>query len=207
MSRPFTQVTSRAVVLPRPDVDTDQIIPAEHLKGTTRTGLGAALFAGWRSDATGAPRPDFVLNQPAARGAEILVAGPNFGCGSSREHAVWALADFGFRAVISPRFADIFRGNATKNGLVPAEIAPASAASLETFLSASPEAQITVDLEASEVRWGEAGRASFAIDPFARHCLLAGQDSLDLLLSAREEIAAFAAHHPFPLDTRRGGIG
>ena len=183
---PFRTLTSCTVVLARRDIDTDQIIPARFLKGTTREGLGKRLFAGWRYDATGAPRPDFPLNDPHAQGARILVAGANFGCGSSREHAPWALVDHGIRAVISASIADIFRNNAIKNGLVPAVVDEEA----HRALLANPFAEVTVDLEAQEVR-APGVRARFCIDPFARRCLLDGTDELGFLLAQSAAITAY----------------
>jgi 3-isopropylmalate/(R)-2-methylmalate dehydratase small subunit len=184
---PFRVHRGRTVVLPLDDVDTDQIIPARFLKGTTRSGLGQGLFADRRYTAEGAPRPDFPLNAPEARGATVLVAGRNFGCGSSREHAVWALTDQGFRAVLSTSFADIFRQNALKNGLLPVAI-PADA---HARAAAAPGAEVTVDLQGQQVVLADGTRAPFTIDPFARHCLLEGIDELDFL---RGQEAAIAAH-------------
>ncbi len=183
---PFRTLTSPAVVLPRRDIDTDQIIPARFLKGTTREGLGRWLFAGWRYDASGAPIADFPLNDPRAQGARILVAGANFGCGSSREHAPWALVDHGFRAVISASIADIFRNNAIKNGLVPAVVDEEA----HRELLKTPFAEVTVDLEAQEVR-APGVRARFSIDPFARRCLLDGTDELGFLLAQAPAITAY----------------
>ena len=183
---PFRTLTSRAVVLPRRDIDTDQIIPARFLKGTTRVGLGRWLFAGWRYDATGAPASEFPLNHPLARGARILVAGANFACGSSREHAPWALVDHGFRAVISASIADIFRNNAVKNGLVPVVV---DEEAHHTLLE-SPFVEMTVDLEAQEVR-APGVRACFSIDPFVRRCLLDGTDELGFLLAQAPAITAY----------------
>jgi len=182
---PFRTLTSRAVVLPRSDIDTDQIIPARFLKGTTREGLGRWLFAGWRYDAQGAPRAEFPLNDPLAKGARILIAGPNFGCGSSREHAPWALVDHGFRAVISVSIADIFRSNAVKNGLLPVVVDAGS----HRALLAQPFGDVTVDLEAREVA-APGVRARFSIDPFARRCLLDGTDELGFLLAQAPAITA-----------------
>ncbi len=183
---PFRTLTSRTVVLPRADLDTDQIIPARFLKGTTSTGLGQWLFAGWRYDAQGNPKSDFVLADPRAQGAKILVGGPNFGCGSSREHAPWALVDHGFRVVISSSIADIFRGNAIKNGLLPIEVD----AQTHAALLAEPFATVTVDLEACTVTQGTR-QASFSIDPFARRCLLDGTDELGFLLAQESAIATY----------------
>jgi 3-isopropylmalate/(R)-2-methylmalate dehydratase small subunit len=188
---PFRALTGRTVVLPLEDVDTDQIIPARFLKGTTRTGLGRGLFADRRYDAAGAPRPDFPLNRKDAAGAPVLVVGRNFGCGSSREHAVWALLDQGFRAVIGPSFADIFRGNALKNGLLPVALAPADV----ERLVAAPGATITIDLQALRVAMPDGTRAPFGIDPFARHCLLEGIDEMDFLLGQAPAITAYESTH------------
>ena len=183
--------SSRTVVLPQANIDTDQIIPARFLKTTTRAGLGQHLFADWRFDDQGQPRPSFVLNQEAAGGAQVLVAGDNFGCGSSREHAPWALLDFGFRAVVSTSIADIFRANAVKNGLLPVVVD----AQTHAMLLASPGAEVTIDLEKQHLT--AAGRtAAFPIDPFARFCLLNGTDELGFLLAQGEAIAAFEREHP-----------
>ncbi|HVP60442.1 MAG TPA: 3-isopropylmalate dehydratase small subunit [Myxococcaceae bacterium] len=183
---PFHTLTSHAVVLSRRDIDTDQIIPARFLKGTTREGLGRWLFAGWRYDGQGAPVADFPLNDPRAAGARILIAGANFGCGSSREHAPWALVDQGFRAVISASIADIFRNNAIKNGLVPAVVDEEA----HRALLAQPFGEVTVDLEAQEVI-APGVRARFSIDPFARRCLLDGTDELGFLLGQAGAIAEY----------------
>jgi 3-isopropylmalate/(R)-2-methylmalate dehydratase small subunit len=187
---PIRMISSRTAVLPLDNVDTDQIIPARFLRATTRDGFGKSLFADWRYDASGAPRADFVLNQPATRGCTILVAGRNFGCGSSREHAPWALTDFGFRAVVSTEFADIFRNNALKNGLVPVLVDEATAA----WLLANPGAEVTVDLESSTLALPNGTRVTFPIEPFARYCLLNGVDELGFLLKQDAAIAAFERH-------------
>ncbi len=191
----FTTLTARAIVLPHADIDTDQIIPARFLKVTDRQGLAEGLFHAWRRNADGTPRAEFPLNRPEAAGAEILVAGPNFGCGSSREHAPWALLGGGFRAVISPYFADIFRGNALKNGLVPAAIAPEAHAALAAALEQDPALPVTVDLQAGVVRWPGGPNAPFATDPFARDCLLRGVDELGWLLALHPEITAYEHAH------------
>jgi 3-isopropylmalate/(R)-2-methylmalate dehydratase small subunit len=179
--------TARTVVLPVDNVDTDQIIPARFLKGTSRSGLGRSLFADWRYDAQGRPRPEFVLNRPEAQGAEVLVAGDNFGCGSSREHAPWALVDAGFRAVISTSIADIFRNNALKNGLLPIVVEPG----VHARLLAQAGAAVTVDLEAQAVTLADGTRTGFEVEPFARYCLLNGVDELAFLLSQADAIAAY----------------
>ena len=184
--QPFGRLDSRIAVLARPDIDTDQIIPARYLKGTTRTGLGRWLFAGWRYDEQGHPRTDFALARPEARGAQVLVAGPNFGCGSSREHAPWALLDYGFRAVISSSIADIFRANALKNGLLPVIVDKAT----HEVLLASPGMRVSIDLESCSLAFGDA-RVSFPIDPFARRCLLEGVDELGFLMAQDDAIAAY----------------
>jgi 3-isopropylmalate/(R)-2-methylmalate dehydratase small subunit len=189
---PLRQLTARTVVLPNDNVDTDQIIPARFLTTTTKEGLGRALFADWRYERDGEPRRDFVLNAPETAGAQVLVAGHNFGCGSSREHAVWALMDHGFRAVIAPAFADIFRRNALKNGLVPVAVS----AEAHAKLAASPGATLTVDVEAMTVSLPDGTREPFALEPFARYCLLEGQDELQFLLSQEAAIAAFESRLP-----------
>jgi 3-isopropylmalate/(R)-2-methylmalate dehydratase small subunit len=186
---PFKTLTSKTVVLPSENVDTDQIIPARFLKATSKVGLGSKLFADWRFDAEGKPKADFVLNRPEAAGAAILVAGDNFGCGSSREHAPWALVDYGVRAVISTSIADIFRNNSLKNGLVPVVIDKASHAKL----LAAPGASVTISVEDKTLTLPDGTRASFPIDPFARFCLLNGVDELEFLLSQEADIAAFEA--------------
>ncbi len=189
---PLRRWTARTLVLAMENVDTDQIIPARFLTTTERAGLGRALFADWRYEASGAPRPDFVLNTPAAENATILVAGRNFGCGSSREHAVWALHDFGIRVVIAPAFADIFRRNALKNGLVPVTLP----ADVHARLVAAPGATLTVDVEAGLVELPDGASVPFALDPFARYCLTTGQDELRFLLSQDAAIAAYEAKAP-----------
>jgi 3-isopropylmalate/(R)-2-methylmalate dehydratase small subunit len=188
---PLRVLTGRTVVLALDDVDTDQVIPARFLKGTTRTGLGAGLFSDRRYASDGTPRPDFPLNRPEAAGAPVLVVGRNFGCGSSREHAVWALLDQGFRAVIATSFADIFRGNALKNGLLPVAIA----AEPHARLLAAPGAEVTVDLGAQAVSLPDGTRASFAVDPFARHCLMEGIDEMAFLMGQEASIAAYESAH------------
>jgi 3-isopropylmalate/(R)-2-methylmalate dehydratase small subunit len=187
-----TTITSRTVVLPVENVDTDQIIPARFLKATSKAGLGSKLFADWRFSSDGKPKADFVLNQPAAAGAAVLVAGDNFGCGSSREHAPWALFDYGFRAVISTSIADIFRNNSLKNGLVPIVVDAAAHA----LLLAAPGAEVTVSVADQTLTLPDGSKAKFPMDPFARYCLLNGVDELEFLLSQDAAITAF--------ETRRG---
>ena len=180
-------ITSRTVVLPVENVDTDQIIPARFLKATSKIGLGKNLFADWRFDGDGKPKADFILNRPEASGAAILVAGDNFGCGSSREHAPWALHDYGFRAVVSTSIADIFRNNALKNGLVPVVVDRA----VHEKLLAAPDAIVTISVEDQTLTLADGTRTSFPIDPFARFCLLNGVDELEFLLAQEPAIAAF----------------
>jgi 3-isopropylmalate/(R)-2-methylmalate dehydratase small subunit len=194
--RAFTTLTGRAVPLDRANVDTDQIIPAEYLRRIERTGFGPFLFDSWRKD------PGFVLNRPEYEGATILVAGPNFGCGSSREHAVWALEDHGFRAIIAPSFADIFRNNCTKVGLLPVELPEPVTRSLLEAVACDPGIEITVDLEARRVTAPDLDRA-FAIDDFTRRRLLEGLDDIGLTLRVESEIAAFEAARPARLPSIR----
>ena len=184
---PFTTLSSRTVVLPAANIDTDQIIPARFLTTTTRAGLGAHLFADWRYDERGAPRPELVLNRPESADCRILVAGRNFGCGSSREHAPWALLDHGFRAVVSTGIADIFRNNSLKNGLLPVLVDEATSG----WLLGHPGAQLTVDLAAGILSLPTGARVSFPLEAFARHCLLNGVDELGYLLSRSGEIEAY----------------
>jgi 3-isopropylmalate/(R)-2-methylmalate dehydratase small subunit len=191
----FTTLSSRVLALPVNDIDTDQIIPARFLKTTDKAGLGVSLFADWRYDAEGKPRPDFPLNQPGAAGAQVLLAGDNFGCGSSREHAPWALTGFGFRAVISTSFADIFRNNALKNGLLPVAVDAATHASLLEQVRRDAQAQVTVDLAAQTLRLPDGKPATFPIDPFARTCLLNGVDELGYIRGFEDRIAAYEERH------------
>ena len=184
---PFVSIASRTVVLPHADIDTDQIIPARFLRSTEKAGFGQNLFADWRYLADGKPNPEFVLNKPEAAGCQILVAGDNFGCGSSREHAPWALTDFGIRAVISTSFADIFRSNALKNGLVPVAV---DGGTLK-WLIANPGAKVTVDLTSSSLKLPDGKSVAFPIEPFARYCLMQGVDQLGYLLSKNAEITAY----------------
>jgi 3-isopropylmalate/(R)-2-methylmalate dehydratase small subunit len=198
---PVTTLTSRCVVLPASNVDTDQIIPARFLKTVSRRGLGEHLFADWRLDQDGRPRSDFPLNSSAAKGASILVAGDNFGCGSSREHAPWALLDFGFRAVISTRFADIFRNNAVKTGLLPVTLPQSGHATLLELLARSPSEEINIDLKTQTVTLPDGSSHPFPLDPFARHCLLNGIDELGFLLDQESAIADYESSHPARVST------
>jgi len=191
----FTTLTSRIVSLPVNDIDTDQIIPARFLKATDKNGLGDHLFADWRYEADGSPKPDFVLNQPGARGAQILFAGDNFGCGSSREHASWALTGFGFRAVISTSFADIFRNNALKNGLLPVIVDTQTHRLLSDLVEEMPRAELTIDLASQTVTLPAGPVVRFPIDGFSKACLLRGTDELGYLLSFENQITAFEAVH------------
>ncbi|MDQ3950280.1 MAG: 3-isopropylmalate dehydratase small subunit [Gemmatimonadota bacterium] len=199
---PFATLTSTCVVLAVDNIDTDQIIPARFLKTTERRGLGAHLFADWRYDEQGRPRADFALNTPEARGAAILVTGRNFGCGSSREHAPWALFDFGFRAVMSTEFADIFRNNALKNGLLPVTLTPAAHEHLLTLLTTSPETRLTIDVATQTVSLPGGDAEHFPIDPFAKHCLLHGVDQLGFLLQQEAAISAYERTHRSGVCTR-----
>jgi 3-isopropylmalate/(R)-2-methylmalate dehydratase small subunit len=193
---PIRVITGRAVPLDRSDVDTDQIIPSDWLKRVERTGFGAGLFAEWRDDR------DFVLNRQEHAGATILVAGPNFGTGSSREHAVWALTDYGFAAVVSPRFGDIFRNNATKAGLVPVQVSPEVGRALLDAVTADPTLELTIDVERRTVSAPGAGiEAGFALDDFTRDRLLEGLDDVGLTLRHEADITAFEQRRPAWLPT------
>jgi 3-isopropylmalate/(R)-2-methylmalate dehydratase small subunit len=184
---PIKKVTSKTIVIPIENVDTDQIIPARFLKVTSKVGIGEKLFCDWRYDSAGQPKPDFILNKPEAKGAEVLIAGDNFGCGSSREHAPWALVDFGFRAVVSTTIADIFRNNSLKNGLLPVVVSPA----FHAKLLAAPGATVTVDLESQTITAPDGTAETFPVESFARYCLLNGIDELGFLLKQEEAIAAY----------------
>ncbi len=186
----FTTLTSRVLPLPVNDIDTDQIIPARFLKATDKKGMGDNLFADWRYNADGSPKADFVLNQPNSKGAQVLLAGDNFGCGSSREHAPWALTGFGFKAVISTSFADIFRNNSLKNGLIPIIVDEATHKMLFDLIEEVPNAEVTVDL-ASQTLILPNGSVEFPIDPFNKTCLLNGVDELGYILGFEKEIAAY----------------
>ncbi len=193
--KPFTVHTGRVAPLDRVNVDTDQIIPKQFLKRIEKTGFGQFLFYDWRFDGGGTKIADFVLHAPRYQGATILLAGKNFGCGSSREHAVWALADFGFRAVISSSFADIFANNSTKNGFLPVRLSENEIAELMRRADGIDDYRLTVDLEKCEVRDDRGFRAQFVIDDFVRHCLLNGLDDIGLTLQHEAEIAAYEARH------------
>ena len=187
----FTRLTSRAVPLPFDDIDTDQIIPARFLKSTDKAGLGAALFSDWRYTSEGTPRAEFVLNRPESRGAGILLAGGHFGCGSSREHAPWALIDFGFRAVISTSFADIFRTNALKNGLLPVVVDAQTHRELFNLVEQDPSAELTIDLPTQSLSMPNGKTVGFSIDGFSKTCLLHGMDELGYLMSHADRIKEY----------------
>ena len=187
---PIRRLESRTVVLPETDIDTDQIIPARFLTTTSRDGLGEHLFQDWRYRADGSEEPDFVLNHPEAQGCEILVAGRNFGCGSSREHAPWALLDYGLKAVISTEIADIFRSNSLKNGLLPIVVNEQA----HRWLLDNPGADVSVDVEQSTLNWPGGEPLTYPIDEFARYCLLEGIDQLGFLQQHDTDIAHFEKH-------------
>jgi 3-isopropylmalate/(R)-2-methylmalate dehydratase small subunit len=184
-------IRSRTVVIPTSNIDTDQIIPARFLTSTSRAGFGKNLFADWRYDAAGNPKADFPLNKPEAQGAHILVAGRNIGCGSSREHAAWALQDFGIAAVISTEFADIFRTNSLKNGLVPVLVDETTHA----WLLANPQAEVSIDVEQSTLTLPDGSKVQFPLEGFARYCLLNGVDELGYLLSKGDAISKYEQAH------------
>jgi len=186
---PIVTIRSRTVVMPSTNIDTDQLVPARFLTTTTKEGLGKALFADWRYDADGKPRPDFILNRPEAAGCRVLVAGRNIGCGSSREHAPWALVDYGFQAVISTEIADIFRNNSLKNGLLPVVVDEAT----HVWLLANPGAEVEIDLASASLSVPGRTAVTFPIDPFARYCLMNGVDELGFLLSKDDAIKAYEA--------------
>ena len=190
----FTTLTSRVMPLPVNDIDTDQIIPAQFLKVTDKNGLADVLFFHWRFNDDGSPKLDFVINQPEYKGAQILLAGDNFGCGSSREHAPWALVAYGFRAVISTSFADIFRSNSLKNGLIPIIVDQATHKMLFDLIEEVPNTELTVDLESQTLTFPH-GSVTFPIDPFNKACLLNGVDELGYILGFEEQISAFEAAH------------
>jgi 3-isopropylmalate/(R)-2-methylmalate dehydratase small subunit len=198
---PFTTLTSHLVALPAENIDTDQIIPARFLKTTSKIGLGQNLFADWRYQPDGTPQPDFALNQPEAEGADILLAGDNFGCGSSREHAPWALTDFGFRAIVSTSFADIFRNNALKNGLLPVIVDAETHRQLFSLVEEEPDTKITIDLASQTLQLPDGRRVPFPIDEFSKTCLLEGIDQLGYLIKHDAGITAYEGDHPPRVDT------
>ncbi|MEO6578895.1 MAG: 3-isopropylmalate dehydratase small subunit [Candidatus Limnocylindria bacterium] len=198
---PFSSVTSAAVRMPRNDIDTDQIIPARFLKTVNRAGLGDQLFFDWRYLPDGTPNPEFIINRPEMAGRAILVAGDNFGCGSSREHAPWALTAWGFRAVISSSFADIFRSNALKNGLLPVAVPPEELLRISSILEAEPDAELSVNLEASELGLPDGSVIPFTIDAFARRMILDGTDELGYLLAREPDLEAYERTHEARVST------
>jgi 3-isopropylmalate/(R)-2-methylmalate dehydratase small subunit len=194
----FTPFESRMVLILRDNIDTDQIIPARFLKTISKVGLGDQLFYDWRYDAEGKPKPDFVLNQPAAKACQVLLAGDNFGCGSSREHAPWALTQYGFRAVISTSFADIFKGNSLKNSLLPI-VVPAD---VHAELMKKPDAPVKVDLASQTLTLASGRKVEFPVDGFPKHCLLEGIDELGYIQQQEQAIAGYEATHQAGIDTR-----
>jgi 3-isopropylmalate/(R)-2-methylmalate dehydratase small subunit len=192
----FTPFESRLVTLPIDNIDTDQIIPARFLKTISKEGLGDQLFYDWRYDADGLPKPDFILNTPEAKAAQILLAGDNFGCGSSREHAPWALTQYGFRAVISTSFADIFKQNSLKNSLLPI-VVPRD---VHAQLLSNPDVTVKVDLASQKLILPDGRAVEFPVEPFAKHCLLEGIDELGYILQQEPAIAAFESDHPAPIN-------
>jgi 3-isopropylmalate/(R)-2-methylmalate dehydratase small subunit len=193
----FTRFTSRMVVMPVDNIDTDQVIPARFLKKTDKTGWGELLFNDWRYEADGTPKADFVLNQEWAKAAKVLLAGDNFGCGSSREHAPWALTQYGFRAILSTSFADIFKSNALKNSLLPIVVSP----EVHKKLFAMADSEVHVDLESQTVTLADGTKAEFEVDAFSKQCLLEGVDELGFMLKHEEAIAAYEKARVGSLDT------
>ncbi len=202
----FKTFTSRVAPLVLDNIDTDQIIPARFLKTTSKKGLDDQLFYDWRYDAEGKPNPDFLLNKPEGRAAQVLLAGDNFGCGSSREHAPWALTQYGFRAVISTSFADIFRGNALKNSLLPIAIPRDAHKKLLDALAQDPDATVTVDLARQQLTLPDGSTAQFPIDEFAKHCMLEGVDELGYILQQESAITAFEARHRPTVNTLSSAV-
>ena len=198
---PITKFTARLAPLPINDIDTDQIIPARYLKTTDKEGLGQACFFDWRWNEDGTPKADFILNQPQYQEAGVLVAGNNFGCGSSREHAPWALMGMGFQAVISTYFADIFKGNSLKNGLLPIVVDEETKQQLISIAQEDPTATVTIDLETQTVTLPDNRKVSFPVDPFSRYCLLNGVDQLGFLQGLESDTEAYEAAHPQRVDT------
>jgi 3-isopropylmalate/(R)-2-methylmalate dehydratase small subunit len=201
---PIRTFTGRVAPLPINDIDTDQIIPARFLKVTDKNGLGAAAFSDWRYNADGSPKPDFVLNKPEYQGASILVGGTNFGAGSSREHASWALVGAGFKAVVSTYFADIFRSNALKNGFLPIMVDPETHQQLISLAQEDPTTEVTVDLESQTLTLPDGRAVTFPIDAFSKECLLNGVDQLGYLLNLQDEVEAYEAEHPARIQTVMG---
>jgi 3-isopropylmalate/(R)-2-methylmalate dehydratase small subunit len=197
----FKTLTSHMIAIPNENIDTDQIIPARFLKTTSKVGLGENLFADWRFIPDGTPRPDFPLNQPQAKGAQVLLAGDNFGCGSSREHAPWALMDFGLRAVVSTSFADIFRQNALKNGLLPVVVDAETHRQLFSLVAEEPDTEIAIDLTLQTLTLPDGRTVTFPIDEFSKTCLLEGLDQLGYLIRHNTRISDYEDTHPARVDT------
>lgn len=198
---PIKAFTGKAVALPINDTDTDQIIPARYLKTTDKEGLGKALFSDWRYEADGSPKPDFVLNKPEHKGATVLIGGHNFGCGSSREHAPWALMGAGFKAVVSTYFADIFRNNALKNGLLPIMVDEQTHQQLISLAEEDPDTEVRIDLETQTLTLPDGRGVQFPIDSFSRYCLLNGVDQLGFLMSLEDEVVKYEESHPARVNT------
>lgn len=198
---PIKTFTAKIVALPIENIDTDQIIPARYLKTTDKAGLGDGLFSDWRYNADGSPKPDFVLNRPEARGAQVLVAGNNFGCGSSREHAPWALMGYGFKAVISTYFADIFRNNSLKNGLLPIQVDEETYYQLASMFEEDPDTQVTIDLPNQALILPDGQWVKFPIDPFAKHCIMNGLDQMGFLIAEDATIAQYEREHEARVQT------
>ena len=188
---PFKSLSARVVALPNENIDTDQIIPARFLKAIDKEGMGKNLFFDWRYDGAGNPKPDFILNKPDAQGAQILLAGDNFGCGSSREHAVWAVTSFGFRVVISTSVADIFRNNALKNGLLPIVVDKETHRDLFDLVEEIPHVELKIDVDAQTLTLPDGRAVPFQLDPFSKTCLLEGVDELGYLTARSDKIAQF----------------
>jgi 3-isopropylmalate/(R)-2-methylmalate dehydratase small subunit len=198
---PFVTLTSKLIPLPHENVDTDQIIPARFLKVTDKAGLGENLFCDWRYNEDGSPKPDFVLNRPEVQGRQVLLAGDNFGCGSSREHAPWALLGWGIRAVISTSFADIFRNNSLKNGLLPVVVDAKTHRELFSRVEKEPAAEVTIDLAMQTLTLPDGHTVKFPIDNFSKTCLLEGIDQLGYLLKQSSHIEAYEKRHPTRVQT------
>lgn len=198
---PITTFSGTMVALPNNDIDTDQIIPARYLKVTDKNGLGAACFSDWRYNADGSPKPEFPLNQPQYQGAAVLIGGHNFGCGSSREHAPWALIGAGFKAVVSTYFADIFNGNALKNGLLPIVVDAETHQQLISLAVEDPKSQVSIDLEKQTLTLPDGRAVKFPIDAFSRYCLLNGVDQLGFLLSLDDTINQYEQANPARVNT------
>ena len=198
---PIKAFTGSVVALPINDIDTDQIIPARYLKVTDKAGLGAAAFTDWRYNADGSPKPEFPLNQEQYKGATVLVAGHNFGCGSSREHAPWALMGAGLKAVVSTYFADIFKGNALKNGLLPIVVDEETQKQLISLAQEDPTTQVTIDLESQTLTLPDGRAVKFPVDPFSRYCLLNGVDQLGFLLNLDDDARAYEEKYPARVNT------